>query len=102
MTALRVHLKDEQQIIFDLEREAEAMERGKQTELTAWFDFNSQSLAEGVQVDNLPKYIDMPKEHTFNLSSKQWAKRKQSSATIGRIHSVNPVAGKISFFYVSL
>ena len=93
---MRVHLKDEQQIIFDLEREAEAMERGKQTELTAWFDFNSQSLAEGIEAENLPKYIDMPKEHTFNLSSKQWAKRKQSSATIGRIHSVNPVAGKIS------
>ena len=93
VTALRVHLKDEQQIVFDLQKEAEAIERGKITELTAWFDFNSQSLAEGILAENLPRYIDMPKEHTFNLSSKKWVKRKQSSATIGRIHSVNPVAG---------
>ena len=94
--ALRVHLKDQQQIVFDLQQEEDAIERGRQTELTAWFEFNSQSLADGVHPERMTKYVDMPKEHTYNLKTKKWAKRKQQTgSTIGRIHSVNPVAGKI-------
>ena len=94
--ALRVHLKDQQQIVFDLQQEEDAIERGRQTELTAWFEFNSQSLADEVHPDNMAKYVDMPKEHIYNLKTKKWTKRKQQTgSTIGRIHSVNPVAGKI-------
>ena len=93
VTALRVHLKDQQQIVFDLKQEEEAIEKGRTTELTAWFDFNFQSLKEGVPPESLPKYVDMPKEHMYNLSTKTWTKRKKTSGVIGRIHSVNPVAG---------
>ena len=98
--ALKIHLKDQQQVNFDMEQEEEALEKNRDTELTAFFNFNAQRLAEGAEPGSLPKYVDMVQEHTYNLSTKTWTKRKQESATIGRIHSVNPVAGDI--FYLRM
>ena len=77
--ALRVHMKDQQQVVFDMEQEVEAMDKCRETELTAFFNFNSQCLADGADAANLPKYVDMPKEHCYNLSTKKWTKKKQST-----------------------
>ena len=40
--ALRVHLEDQQQVIFDEGNEVEALEKQRDTELTAFFDLNQQ------------------------------------------------------------
>ena len=53
--ALRVHLEDQQQVIFDPDQEIEALENQRQTELTAYFDFNSQCLNNGESAEDLPR-----------------------------------------------
>ena len=94
--ALRVHLKDEQQVVFDPLAEDEAMERQRQTELTAFFEFNAEN------PDQNTLYVDMPVEHIYDKSKKVWRKRKQNRTekTIGRVHTVNPVAGDV--FYLRM
>ena len=57
--ALRVHLEDQQQIVFDPDQEMEALENQRQTELTAFFAFNSQCLSNGESLDDLPRYTDI-------------------------------------------
>ena len=74
---LRVHLKDQQEIYFDENQEGEALLKQRHTELTAWFEFNKKSLAEGAQPGTLPRYVDMPKEHVFDKKLKIWRKRQR-------------------------
>ena len=57
--ALRVHLEEQQQIVFDPDQEMEALENQRQTELTAFFAFNSQCLSNGESLDDLPRYTDI-------------------------------------------
>merc|ERR1712214_63135 len=95
--ALRVHLEEEQNVVFDEETEAEALENQRNTELTAFFEFNRNALEAGTAAEDLPKYLDMPEKHVFVKKEKTWRKRKvntESVSNIGRIHSVNPVAGE--------
>ena len=57
----------------------------------------------GVEYDpkQMPRYVDMPKEHVYEKG--EWRKRKGGSdATIGRIHSVNPLAGEVYFLRMLL
>ena len=98
--ALRVHLEDQQQVVFDMDTEDAALECQRETELTAFFKFNaSRGLAD---TDTLPMYVDMPKGHIYDKSKKQWKirKNKRKEAVIGRIHTVNPVAGET--FYLRM
>lgn len=77
--------------------EIEALERCRDTELTAFFQYN-----ESVPIperQNLPKYVDMPKTHVYNRSKKEW-KIRQRDEVIGRVHSVNPIAGDL--FYLRM
>ena len=53
--ALRVHLEEQQQVVFDPDQEIEALENQRQTELTAYFDFNSQCLNNGESAEDLPR-----------------------------------------------
>ena len=73
---LRVHLKDQQEIYFDENQEGEALLKQRHTELTAWFEFNKKSLAEGAQPETLPRYVDMPQEHVYDKKLKIWRKRQ--------------------------
>ena len=102
--ALRVHLKEQQQVIFDADTEAEALENQRQTELTAFFDYNKSLLDSNTDRDEMPKYIDMPKGHVYDKSKKEWRRRKHNrgAAMIGRIHTVNPVAGDTFFMRMLL
>ena len=96
--ALRVHLPEEQQIVFDEDTELEALENQRETELTAYFDFNRQSTEQGFDPQELPKYVEMPEEHRYDTKKKLWIKRKQKGGTvIGRVHSIHPVAGEKFF-----
>ena len=48
--ALRVHLKDQQQVVFDEGQETEALEVQRETELTAFFNFNKEALDNVVDI----------------------------------------------------
>ena len=100
--ALRVHLEEQQQIVFDAEAEIDALENQRDTELTAFFSYNREARENGESLEDLPKYVDMPKSHVF--SKKTWRKRKQQQKepTIGRVHTVNPAAGDVYFLRVLL
>ena len=63
---------------------------------TFFFDLLDFTLPSEDQV----QYVDMPKKFQYEQKAKKWVKRKNKSETIGRVHSVNPVAGDI--FYLRL
>ena len=99
--ALRVHLENQQQIVFDEGTEEEALENQKETELTGFFKLNEQLELYGDEEPKL-KYIDLPKKFRYDKVAKQWVRRKSQSenTVIGRVHSVNPIAGDV--FYLRL
>ena len=101
--ALRVHLPEEHQIVFDEDAELEALENQRETELTAFFDFNKKSIEQGFQPQELPKYVEMPEGYRYDRKLKKWIKRKQQKGiVIGRVHSVHPVAGEPYFLRLLL
>ena len=59
VTALRVHLEDQQQIVFDPDQEIDALENQRQTELTAFFAFNLECLNNGESAHDLPRYVNI-------------------------------------------
>ena len=96
--ALRIHLPDQQQIVFDEQSEMEALETQRETELTAFFKFNEEARNNGEQSDHLPTYVEMPKNYRYDKKEKKWIKRKQGNEmVIGRVHVVNPVAGDVFY-----
>ena len=99
--ALRVHLEDQQQIVFDEGTEEEALERQRQTELTAFFLHNEEQ-QEGDVVK--PTYIDMPELYRYDKNKKQWIRRKARSedTVIGRVHTINPLAGEAFYMRILL
>ena len=52
----------------------------------------------------ISRYVDMPKGFTYNKSKKQWSKRKSTKGgpVIGRVHTVNPVAGDVYYLRMLL
>ena len=100
---LRVHLEDQQQVVFDEGTEEEALERQRETELTAFFEHNAEHQGQQ-QGEEQPTYIDMPKLYRYDKSKKQWIRRKTRSedTSIGRIHSVNPLAGEAFYLRILL
>ena len=91
--ALRVHLRDQQQVVFDMDAEDEALETQRETELTAFFKYNDSR--RGDDIESMPMYVDMPKSHIYDKTKKEWRLRKKNrkEAVIGRVHTVNPLAG---------
>ena len=102
--ALRVHLKEQQQVVFDENTETEALEYQRETELTAFFAYNRSLRNSNAETNHMPRYVDMPKGHVYDKSKKEWRKRKQNrgEAMIGRVHTVNPVAGDTYYLRVLL
>ena len=98
VTALRVHLPEEHQIVFDEDTELEALENQRDTELTAFFDFNKASIDQGFEPQELPRYSEMPEGHRYEKKQKKWIIRKQKVGNvIGRVHSIHPVAEEVYF-----
>ena len=100
--ALRIHLEDQQQVVFDFDTEDEALEKQRETELTAFFKFNRAMM--DVDGATMPRYVDMPKGHVYDKSKKEWRIRKQNrgESVIGRVHTLNPVAGDAYFLRMLL
>ena len=103
--ALRVHLEDEQQVVFDEGAEKEALERQRETELTAFFKLNQELQGdEEWEVQSMPTYVDMPKLFRYDKSLKKWIRRhaRSEDITIGRVHSINPIAGEAFYLRILL
>ena len=99
---LRVHLEDEQLAVFaDGEAEA-AVLNPKSTELTAFFIFNQQPSEEEKQLEDRPRYVDMPEKYVYNSKGGTWRARKKGQAVIGRIHMPSPLAGEVIFLRMLL
>ena len=101
--ALRVHTEDQQQIVFDEGTEEEALEKQRETELTAFFKLNEKLKEnEDLNMQSMPMYVDLPKMFRYDKAKKEWIRRKTQSedTVIGRVHSVNPLAGET--FYLRM
>ena len=99
--ALRIHMQDQQQVVFEEGTEETALEQQRKTELTAFFQINS---VQAVQAQSLPMYVDMPKLYRYDKSKKQWIRRKARSedVVIGRVHSINPLAWEAFYLRIHL
>ena len=89
--------------MFDEGTEEVALEKQRETELTAFFRLNQQLKQEvEVNLESLPKYVDMPKLYRYDKSKKTWIRRQARSedVVIGRIHSVHPLSGET--FYLRM
>ena len=91
---MRCHLEDEQQVVFDEGNEEEVIEKQRNTELTNFFEYNKAF------PNTDEKYVDFPKKFTWDNVNKVWKRRKRCFNTIGRVHSINPLAGDV--FYLRL
>ena len=91
---MRCHLQYEQQVVFDEGTEEEIIEKQNNTELTEFFQFNTDFSETDV------RYVDFPKQFTWNNTNKKWTIRKSCFDTIGRVHSMNPLAGDV--FYLRM
>ena len=95
--ALRIHLEEEQQVVFNEGDEENALERQRNTELTAFFHFNKTATDKHM-------YVDMPKYCTYSYNKetekKVWKVRRFACGTIGRVHTVHPLAGEV--FYLRM
>ena len=92
--ALRCHLEDEQNVVFDEETAGTDIEKQRNTELTAFFDYNA------LHPETQVKYVDFPKK--FVWKQKEWRIRKSAFDTIGRVHAMNPAAGDVFFLRILL
>ena len=94
--ALRVHLENEQHIIFDVGNEEEVLETQRCTELTAFFKYNQE------YPNTRVTYVDFPEKFTWNNEKKGWKARKYNLQIIGRVHTVHPVAGDVYYLRMLL
>ena len=103
--ALRVHTEDQHQVVFDEGTEVEALEKQRETELTAFFSLN-EKLLENDDLDFQSKltYVDLPKKFRYDKARKEWIRRKPQSedTVIGRVHTVNPLAGETFYLRILL
>ena len=97
--ALRIHLEDEQQVVFSEETMDSAAEVPRDTELVGFFAYNMKMKKS--KKDKLT-YVDFPKKFVWDKDTKEWRERKQESDTIGRVHSVTPAAGDVFYLRVLL
>ena len=101
VTVLRVHEEEGQHVVFDEGSEEMALEHQRETELTEFFQANKDNKKkqeEGEVGDEvLPglRYVDMPKNYTFNKKEKKWIPRddKRKCDVVGRIDNIHPSAG---------
>ena len=70
--------------------------------MTAFFRFNAEEKrSKGPDFDSrvLPNYVDMPQSYTFR--DKEWKIRRRGFS-IGRVHTVNPLAGDVFYLRILL
>jgi ATP-dependent DNA helicase PIF1 len=81
--ALRIHTKDQQQVVFDEGTEESALEHQRETELTAFFKLNAELIREEAAVtESLPIYVELPKKYRYNKSKKKWLLPRPGQKTL--------------------
>ena len=103
--ALRIHMEDQQQIVFDEGTEEEALEKQRETELTAFFELNEKLRSDqSLDINSMPRYLDLLKKFRYDKAKKERVFRKARSedTVIGRIHTVNPVVGEVFYLRILL
>ena len=53
-------------------------------------------LVQAEEAQSLPTYVEMPKLYRYDKNKKKWIRRKArlEDVVIGRVHSINPLAGE--------
>ncbi len=97
VNALRVHLEDQQNVVFDEGSEEVAAESPRETELMAFFKYNEKNQGSSEQ---FLRYVDFPEKFVYVQKTKEWKARVNKSDTIGRVHSVSPASGDV--FYLRM
>ena len=102
---LRLHLENEHQVFFVSGDEERVMQTGKDTELTAFLKLNAnEKTAKGQDFDSrkMPRYFELPQTYTYHRDKKEWKKRLRQYKSIGRVHTVNPLAGDVFYLRILL
>ena len=90
---LPIHLEKEQPVYFDEDAPLnEVLERAETTELTAFFDYNSE------HADANTPYINFPEEYVFK--DKIWKIRERGTRALGRVYSIHLSKGEV--FYLRM
>ena len=96
--ALRIHLEDQQTVVFDEGSEEVAAQNPRDTELMAFFKYNEEAVKAG-STEEFVRYVDFPEKFVYDQKAKEW-KVRQKGDTIGRVHSVSPASGDV--FYLRM
>lgn len=99
---LRVHLEDEQIAVFEEGDPEAAVLNPKATELTAFFAFNRLPEQQIKEVQDRPRYVDMPLKHVYNSKTGIWRMRKSGQDVIGRVHMPSALAGEVVYLRMLL
>jgi hypothetical protein len=87
---LPVHLEDMNDVSYIPEQAEEALQRGKDTHLTRYFE---HVLHDDFKLDPPPSqllYHEFPKYYTWNKNLRNWTRKKRSLHSIGRMYSAHP------------
>ena len=98
---LRLHLENQQHVYFVAGDEENIMEKGRHTELTAFFAYNKKKLEmeKDRNPNTLPTYAEMPEKCVYRKN--EWHDRERGFA-IGRVHTVSPLAGDVFYLRIVL
>lgn len=99
---LRVHLEDEQIAVFEEGDPEAAVLNPKATELTAFFAFNRLPEEVMKELQDRPRYVDMPLKHVYDSKKGIWRIRKKGQAVIGRVHMPSALAGDVVYLRMLL
>ena len=89
---LPIHLEKQQSVYFHEDEAIEnAVGRSDETELTAFFKYNSE------HPDTEVPYISFPEQFVFQKKDKKWTIRKRGTNTLGRIYSIHPSKGELFY-----
>ena len=99
---LRVHLEDEQIAVFDEGDPEAAVFNPRSTELTAFFVFNQLPSEQSKELQDRPRYVDMPLKHVYDSKRGTWRVRKKGQDVIGRVHMPSALAGEVIYLRMLL
>ena len=64
--------------------------------MTAFFEYNY------LHPNTFVSYVEFPEHFVYDTKNKIWKARKNASETIGRVHSVHPMAGDVYYLRMLL
>ena len=102
---LRIHLENQQHVYFEAGEEESVIEKCRETELTTFFRLNArekEAKGDDFNPNIMPCYVDLPETYTYRVTEKEWHLRQRIGFSIGRVHSVCPLAGDVFYLRILL